>query len=450
MKTGGRYATHQDVAGLFFARSVDLYLKDEGVIGFVLPHSALQAGQYSKWRGGQWRDENTGRSVQVDFTLKPAWDLERLEPNNFFPVPASVVFARKCPPDSVGRPLAGSVERWLGRAGAEDVRRESSAITGVGTSGDSPYGGYSRQGAVIVPRCLFFVNETANRAIVQVAPTVTVNPRRGSQDKAPWKDLNLTAITGQTVENRHLFDVHLGETIAPYVTLEPLKALLPLKRGDAGIPTDQNGPGGIRLGGLERRMRERWQTVSTLWEDTKESVNKLNLLGQMDYLHKLSSQLQWQSNPGNRRVRVLYNQSSAPTAALLENDAALVDYTLYWVACKDVYEANYLVAVINSQVLSAAVAPLMPKGQFGARHLQKHLWKLPIPEFDPAQELHIAIAEAGAMAGAAAEKKLEELREQRGDRLTVTIARRELREWLRTSPEGKAVEAAVGKLLAVA
>ncbi len=47
--TGGRYATHQDVAGLFFARSVDLYLKDEGVIGFVLPHSALRAGQYSKW-----------------------------------------------------------------------------------------------------------------------------------------------------------------------------------------------------------------------------------------------------------------------------------------------------------------------------------------------------------------------------------------------------------------
>ena len=45
---GGRYATQQDVAGLFFTRSVDLYLRDGGVIGFVLPHSALQAGQYAK------------------------------------------------------------------------------------------------------------------------------------------------------------------------------------------------------------------------------------------------------------------------------------------------------------------------------------------------------------------------------------------------------------------
>ena len=78
---GGRYATHQDVAGLFFARSVDLYLKDGGVIGFVLPHSALQAGQYAKWRSGSWRARKSGPGVQVDFTLKRAWDLEQLLTN---------------------------------------------------------------------------------------------------------------------------------------------------------------------------------------------------------------------------------------------------------------------------------------------------------------------------------------------------------------------------------
>ena len=37
---GGRYATHQDVAGFFFARSVALYLRDGGTIAMVLPHSA--------------------------------------------------------------------------------------------------------------------------------------------------------------------------------------------------------------------------------------------------------------------------------------------------------------------------------------------------------------------------------------------------------------------------
>ena len=105
-------------------------------------------------------------------------------------------------------------------------------------------------------------------------------------------------------------------------------------------------------------------------------------------------------------------------------------------------------AIINSDKLSKAVTPLMPKGQFGARDLHKHLWKLPIPEFDQANELHAAIAKAGATAAAGAGKQLAQLRQQRGDDLTVTIARRELRAWLRASRQGKAVETAVGKLLA--
>ena len=444
---GGRYATQQDVAGLFFARSVDLYLKDGGVIGFVLPHSALQAGQYSKWRGGRWRVGKSGPGVQVDFTLKLAWDLEQLKPNDFFPVPASVVFARKLPQDASGKPLAGSVERWLGEVGASDVRRESAGITDTGAAGESPYAALSRNGATIFPRVLFFVNETANTAIVQAAPTTTVNPRRGNLDKAPWKDLDLTAITGQTVENRHLFDVHLGETIAPYVTLEPLKALLPLKQGDVAIPTDDDGPGGIRLAGLERRMRERWQTVSRLWEDNRALANGLNLLERLDYVRNLSSQLEWQRNPEGRPVRLVYTSSGQPTAAILYHDTDLVENVLFWVACRDTDEANYLLAIINSEALYSAVSGMMPKGQFGARHLHKHLWKLPIPGFDPAQGLHVTIAEAGATAAAGAGKKFEELREQRGDSLTVTIVRRELRKWLRSSEEGRAVETAVGRVL---
>ena len=92
---GGRYATHQDVASLFFARSVDLYLKEGGVIGFVMPHSALQAGQHSKWRTGRWESPVRGKarnrtpdfSLSADFEVKAAWDLEKLEPNTFFPIP---------------------------------------------------------------------------------------------------------------------------------------------------------------------------------------------------------------------------------------------------------------------------------------------------------------------------------------------------------------------------
>ena len=90
---------------------------------------------------------------------------------------------------------------------------------------------------------------------------------------------------------------------------------------------------------------------------------------------------------------------------------------------------------------------MMAKGQFGARHLQKHLWKLSIPEFDAGEPLHVTVSEAGAAAAAGAKVRLEELREQRGTSCTVTVARREIRKWLQESEEGRKVEAAVSRLL---
>ena len=137
-----------------------------------------------------------------------------------------------------------------------------------------------------------------------------------------------------------------------------------------------------------------------------------------------------------------------PTAAVIRDDRVVIDHLLYWIPCGDRDEANYLLAIINSDALQEAVQPFMSKGQFGARDLHKHLWKLPIPEYDPSAQLHVEIAQAGASAARGAAAQISALRQNRGDELTVTIARRELRKWLRTSNEGKAVESTVTRLLA--
>ena len=277
---------------------------------------------------------------------------------------------------------------------------------------------------------------------------MTVNPRRGSQDKAPWKTLLLPKISGQTIENAHVYNVQLGETVVPYATLDPLKAALPVKHGEYTLPTDGNGPGGIGLGGLERRMRGRWQTVSHLWETNKRPTNKLNLLLRLDYQRNLSSQLSWQSHKGDRPVRIVYTQNGEPTAALIDDDA-VVDTKLYWVTCTHIQEAYYLLAIINSDTLSTAVNRYTTPNWAGkTRDLHRHLWRLPIPEWDSGVALHREIADAGAAAALGASERLAELRVQRGERLTVTIARRELRQWMRNSTAGRVVEDLVGRLLA--
>ena len=194
-------------------------------------------------------------------------------------------------------------------------------------------------------------------------------------------------------------------------------------------------------------MRGRWQTISDYWERNKTVGSKLSLLDNLDYQLKLSAQLDWQENSGGRPIRVIYTKAGQPTASILYNDAAFAENVLFWIACKDINEAYYLLAIINSDVLYQAVTPLMNKGQYGARDLHKQLWKLPIPEYYDGVPLHQEIATAGATAAAGVAEQLAELREKRGEGLTVKIARRELRKWLYKSAEGLAVEHGVKRLL---
>ena len=194
-------------------------------------------------------------------------------------------------------------------------------------------------------------------------------------------------------------------------------------------------------------MRDRWQKVSRLWEAHKKPVNRLSLLGRLDFHHELSAQLEWRQFTGDRPVRVVYSGWGTPTAAILHDDEAIVDYKLFWIACKDTQEAHYLLAIVNSDVLAEDVNKYTTPNWAGkTRDLQKHLWKLPIPEFDPANPLHAEVSDAGKAAAKDAARQLAALQAER-DRVTVTIARRELRKWLRNSPEGRSVEQIVTRLL---
>ena len=428
---GGRYATHQDIAGLFFLRSMDLYLPEGGACSMVLPHSALIAGQYEKWRTGRWGA--AAAALTANLAWQTPWDLEPLEPNDFFPVPACVVHAQRTPNNATGLP--DQVERWEGTPGGETTR----SVTQLpAPDGGSPYRPRARQGATIVPRCLFFVEETTADTSFTAAGTSLFNPRRGPQDKAPWKNLPLGELAESTVETVHVFDVHLGETVAPYVTLPPLRAVLPISTEGK---IERNTTGDVYLDSLSTRTRTRWQTMSNLWNQNKEATNRKTLLEQLDYLSKLSAQLSWQHDNQERPFRVVYTSSGRPTAAIVDNHKAVIDYTLFWISCDTQAEAHYLLAVINSDVLRDKVEPFMPKGQFGPRHVQKHLWKLPIPTFDPTEPTHAAVSQAGKNAIQAAQTNYPD------PPATIRTVRKELRSWLAESPEGKTVEETVSHLI---
>lgn len=433
---GGQYATQQDVAGLFFARCADLYLKEGGEMGMVLPHSALMAGQYRLWRDGKWG------LTEVDLSERQPWDLEHIEPNDFFPVPACVAFARKRGADGA-RPLARHARRWLGPVSGPFTYKTVRRVDADGFA--SPYAKRARNGATIVPRLLFLI-ETEPSSAASVPGIIRAMPEYRSKAKRPWKDLDPPELHG-AIEEEHVWPVHLGETVVPFATLEAKQAALPLSR-EAAAPAALRSDAGAAIHGVDpslmgNRMRERWSAANRLWEAHKGANNRLDLLGQLDYVGKLSAQLGRETGP-----RLLYGTSGRPTAAVLDDPDPLIDTTLYQVRCHAREEGDYLAAVLNSNALLAAVEPYMPRGQFGARHVHKHPWRLVIPEYDGGDALHRELAEAGAEAAREAAERLDALRQSREGGVDDKLARRELRRWLDASPLGQRIETLAARLLA--
>lgn len=76
--------THMELGTLFFIRTADFYLRDNGRIGFVLPKAIFMADQHHALRQD---------SPAANLRLTQVWDPEGVRP--LFNVPASVAFGEK-------------------------------------------------------------------------------------------------------------------------------------------------------------------------------------------------------------------------------------------------------------------------------------------------------------------------------------------------------------------
>ena len=331
-----QFVTQADLAGLFYTRCVDLYLKPGGQAAMVMPHSALAAGQYAKWRTGEWGP------VTADLSRRNPWDLEKLDPNDFFPVPASVVFTAKAD-SAVGLPPL--VQQWHGSP--EDPAALNHKLVSLGTTGaGSPYGPRARNGATVYPRALFFVDAQPS-AIALVSGVSVTSPLRSSQENPPWKDLPLSQLAQRSIPDDYIHDVHKGDTLAPFVTMDPGKAVLPFTRLSQTVPKPDPTTGDVPLHQLDSRVRGRWKDTADAWNANKPATNRLSLIKQLDTMNKLSNQVP------TAAIRLLYSKSGRPTASVLEQSRALIDNTLYWIACVSAEEAHFLAAIINSDTRCA-------------------------------------------------------------------------------------------------
>ena len=461
--TGGNQAPNVNLATLFFSRIVDLYLNNGGKIGMVLPHSVLRSGQHIKWRGGYWQTQGTGNqnAVAVDFRCKIPWDLENLKPNCFFPVPSAVVFAQALGNSNEiemhkrqAKALApGRVEIWSGATGTPTVARASEPLHHDDGEFHSPYADIAMRGADIYDRRLYLVTEKPNTTFMAAPDTFFTYPRESNQDN---KKYDVSILAGNIVHDDNLFNVYLAESIAPYVALAPLKAVLPVDKRSLMMPIDHSKctknakTGSVKhdacqadVSKLDIRMQDRWPRMESLWDANKGKSDKKSLFQNLNYINKLTSQLEYLREPGDRPVRIAYVTTTNPIAAMIRDHKAILDTSTYQVACRDQTEAFYLLAILNSSVLHRVVAPIMSKGRISERNVHKHPWKLPISAFNPDDADHVQLASLGERASSETFAIVNRLEDATRDK-----ARGAIRDqWQSVSNTARAIEAAVTKLL---
>ncbi len=128
-------------------------------------------------------------------------------------------------------------------------------------------------------------------------------------------------------------------------------------------------------------LAEWWRATEKTWDRHRSS--ELSLLQQLDYRRKLTAQL-----PASQH-RVVYTKSGMYLAATYVNDQrAVIDHKLYWAAVSGADEGRYLTAVLNSDALLQLVRPLQARGEHNPRDFDKYVWQMPIPLYDPDQQLH--------------------------------------------------------------
>ncbi|MFF5180695.1 N-6 DNA methylase [Micromonospora sp. NPDC000316] len=380
---GREFATHQDLSALFVARTVQQYLRDDGSFAFVLPNSVLDRDYFKGFRSGWYED--TAEPAGVAFT--GSWDLRRLRPH-IFPRGASVVFGDRATLGTYRR-LPSVTERWTGRVPsnakswrlveplvtreAADLVVSESALTG------SPYKARFSQGATIVPRLLFFVESDSGGRLGLGAGRRFVRSSRSNLEKAPWKEL--PALEG-VVETEFIRRVLLGDCLVPYRVLPAKEAVLPLD--GSALMTSTESRLDYYFG-----LADWWRRAEATWKAHRSSA-RLTLAEQLDFRHKLTAQIP--APP----LRLAYTASGMHVAAAIVDDPTVViEHGLYYCAIDTRSEGHYLSAILNSPALTALAQPLMSYGK-DERHVDKHLWNLPIPRYNEANPTHQRLAEFGS------------------------------------------------------
>ncbi|MCY3578980.1 MAG: hypothetical protein OXH33_00225 [bacterium] len=362
-----------DLAALFSARVVDLYLTEGGRFGFVLPGSAVIAQTWQVWRVGNWG------AATVRFDLHETYDDMSDPPFPHAPNGACIVSGSrntssqdpgdwtKAEPLRVsGTPALIRTVRWVQRAPQP-----------------SPYATRFTRGAVASPLGLVLV-------VTPPAPgpyTGTVKVTTMASTKGKWKGVQYSNVI---VEKACLLPALRSQTLRPFVCEPDAWFIAPhaenmgkfriLELDDPKFP-ERYGHG-----------LEYWRRAEETYAQHRAKTAGETLSQNLDRYRTLTKQLGTDFEPGAAEdppySKVFYNKSGNTLRACRGSRNLLADDKLYWYVASDPSEALYLCAVLNAEWTQEAWRESKTSKMHYDLNPLKHV---PVPLYDRSDPLHANI-----------------------------------------------------------
>jgi len=272
----------------------------------------------------------------------------------------------------------------------------------VGGNEPNPYRKKFNQGATIVPRSVYFVDiaqeipsDFENRVINVRTSAIT-----REDAKLPWRNIDLKG----RIESNFLFRTALSRSILPFTFFDPSLVVLPViidVRDDGHKIVTLHSAADLRQKGFLHASR--WfVNAERIWEANKtDKAKTMSNVGRLDFQRGLTEQ------DLNQPYLVLFTKSAKDANAVLCRREALdfefiADYVTYVFYTREINEAFYLTAILNSEGINSLIKDFQTRGLFGARDVTKKILDVYFPRFDRENPTHSSLANLSEKAHEAA------------------------------------------------
>ncbi|MCL0092054.1 hypothetical protein M1N59_02190, partial [Dehalococcoidales bacterium] len=261
----------------------------------------------------------------------------------------------------------------------------------------SYYFEHFKAGASIYPRCFWFVQPAVGKGlgvIDRAKPYLKTHPEVEKGAKEPWKGIE---VAGE-VEANFLYATLLGKHLLPFGYTKLDLVVLPIEVSEMGVRM-LNSQTALRDGysGLYHWLSQ----VEELWESRKKKGTAMNPYTRLDYRRLLISQhptgycnVLYGSAGTNIATCVVDTVTEYLLSENLSTHGFFAESETYLYQTKELKEAHYLCAFLNSGHVNQAVKPYQTKGAWGQRHIHRRPFEaVAIPKFNPEDEKHLKLAE---------------------------------------------------------